>query len=403
MARILFLTHRVPFPPDRGDRIRSSRFLRHLAARHEVSLAAVHEGPLDPASVRALEAVCVSIDVGVVTPLRVRAAALGALFTRSALTPRSFWSPQLARRVDALVRRGRYDLFFVYCSSMAPYALRHRDVPMLVDLVDADSEKWSERASYATLPSRLLYRREAWRLRRFERTVALAAARVLVTSEREAAIVRSIAPAAGVTVVPNGVDLPVDASAPRDLPTLVFTGVMDYWPNVDACERLVRDVLPAVRREIPSAEVIIVGQRPNAAVRRLASLPGVTVTGAVGDVAPYLRSAAVFVAPLRIARGIQNKILEAMAARLPVVCSEPAAAGLDAVPGRDLVVADGPAATAGAIVALLRDAAARVRLGAAARAFVAAHHTWDDHLARLDDVVRDVADRPSSSRCAPSR
>jgi glycosyltransferase involved in cell wall biosynthesis len=190
-----------------------------------------------------------------------------------------------------------------------------------------------------------------------------------------------------VTTVPNGVEPRAAGRANGTRPVLAFTGAMDYWPNVDAATCLVREILPRVRAAMPAAEAIIVGQRPTPAVRRLGRVLGVTVTGPVPDVEPYLRAAAIFVAPLRVARGVQNKVLEAMAVGLPVVCSSEAAAGIAAVPGRDLVVADGPGPMAAAAVDLLQDPTRRQRLGAAARELVATRHRWDAHLDVLEQIL----------------
>jgi glycosyltransferase involved in cell wall biosynthesis len=215
-------------------------------------------------------------------------------------------------------------------------------------------------------------------------------------------LLRAIAPRASCTVVPNGVDLDYFTPAPSraDVPTIVFTGAMDYFPNADAVTCFAQTVFPRVRRACPSARFVIVGKNPARAVLRLRSLDGVQVTGSVPDVRPYLRDAWVAVAPLRVARGVQNKVLEAMAAGLPVVATSKALQGLDARPGRDLEVEDDAERQAAATVRLLGDPTGRARMGGAARRFVEEHHAWAAGLATVDRVVAEVSGVPVA---APSR
>ena len=220
--------------------------------------------------------------------------------------------------------------------------------------------------------------------------MAAACAHVFASSEREAAILRRTAPGASVTTITNGVSVAVPGRPVTDNPGLVFTGVMDYWPNVDAMQYFVRDILPIVRRQVPEAALVIVGQRPTRHIRDLARVPGVTATGQVPDVRPYLTSAGVFVAPLRIARGVQNKILEAMGAGLPVVCTTAALAGLDAVPGKHVLVGDTPKDFAFHTVSVLLNRDRAAELGRSAADFVRRYHRWEVQLERLETALLTV-------------
>ncbi len=389
MLKILFLTHRFPFPPDRGDRIRSHAIIRHLAERHQISLASIVERPPDDGALRDARSLCASVDIGTVSRLRHLAAAC-CLATMTPLTLPLFRSAALRAKIDRRLATESFDLIFIYCSSMAPYVLGRTAVPTVIDFIDVDSQKWLDYARASAFPMKAIYRREAALLRRFERRVVQACAHAFVASEREAVILRSIVPGAPITAIPNGVGLIPRLRPRRDSRKLVFTGVMDYRPNVDAVTYLVRDVWPAVRAAVPDAEFVIVGQKPSREVRRLAGVPGVTVTGWVSDVSAYLAEAAVFVAPLRLARGIQNKILEAMAAGIPVVTTQAGLAGLDALPGRDLLAADTADLFAQQTVSLLRDVGLRESLSRSAQVFVRRHHQWGPKAAQLERILSDV-------------
>jgi sugar transferase (PEP-CTERM/EpsH1 system associated) len=396
---ILFLTHRLPFPPDRGDRIRSFEMIRYLAQRHRIALGAVVDDAPAPAHLAALRELCTSIDVGRRGGI-VRALMLPAhLLTAVPLTVPAFASRKLRQAVADRVERHRFDVVFIYCSAMAPYALAHGAAPKVIDFIDADSEKWLDYARRTRSPMRAVYWREGTALRRYERRVARACAHAFTASERETQILAPLAPDTPFTTIPNGVHVE-ERARPSGTANIVFTGVMDYWPNVDAMEHFVRDIFPLVRRRVPRATLTIVGQRPIRQVRRLAEHPGVVVTGPVPEIRPYLEQAAVFVAPLRIARGVQNKVLEAMASGVPVVCTHAALAGLSAVAGTDLLAADAPDDFASCTANLLEHPDKAAQVGRAGAEYVRRYHQWDTHLARLEGTLLDVAEHRSSQGIA---
>lgn len=401
MGRLLFLTHRLPYPPDKGDRIRSWHMLDHLARRWEVDLGCLSDDPQDLAYLPLLRSRCATVHCepiagGLSALLRTARRARPGL----PLTLGWFHAAGLRAWVDAMLATGRHDAVFVYSSAMAPYALRARHLPRSVlDLVDVDSEKWRAYAAAARPPRRQLWAREARTLLAFERHAARLFDRTLLVSQAECARFLELAPEAAGRAgwVENGVDLAFfDPDQPHadpyrpGAPALVFTGTMDYPPNIEAVSDFARDVLPRLRAAPgPAPEFHIVGARPTAEVRALAALPGVHVTGRVPDTRPYIAHAAAAVAPLRVARGIQNKVLEAMAMARPVIASTPAFEGIQAVPGRDLLVADGAEATARAVQAVLRGE--WPGLCAAARAAVAARHDWAATLRPLDAMLRATA------------
>ena len=397
--RVLYLTHRVPFPPDKGDRIRNYHVLRQLAARAEVWLVALADEPVPPEALAALHRHCRRVAVVPVRAgLRKLRAGLSALGGRS-LTEGAFREPAVDRVAAGFLREARFDAAIVSGSGLAPYLRRGglRELPGFVDLVDVDSQKWLDFADAVGGLKRRLYRFEAGRLRKLERELPGWAAAVSLVSPAEARVYESFAGAGTATVATNGVDLDYFAPVPADAPTVpacAFVGALDYLPNTDAAVSFAREVWPAVRARVPDAEFHVVGRKPTAEVVRLGELPGVVVVGQVPDVRPYVARAAVAVVPMRLSRGLQNKVLEAMAMAKPVVAAPPALAALAAVPGRDLLCANSPAEWADAVAGLLGDPARRRELGASARRFVEAHHHWDSCLKPLLDLVTEVAAEP---------
>lgn len=399
MPRLLFLAHRIPYPPDKGEKIRAWHMLDHLAATWEVELGCLVDDPRDLGHLPGLRARFAHVEAHQVRGRwQAAARALARLRPGLPLSLGWFHDPALA----AWVRRGlaarRWDAAVVYSSAMAPYVMgprAHRPgFRRVLDMVDVDSAKWQAYAAGAAPPMRLVWAREAHTLLALERRAALDFDRTLFVSEEEARHFVSLAPdcAGKVDWVENGVDLTrFDPAEPKPSPypegavPIVFTGTMGYRPNIEAVVWFAESVLPRLRERTPAPSFWIVGANPAPAVQTLARLPGVHVTGTVPDVRPYLAHAAVAVAPLRIARGIQNKVLEAMAMARPVVATTAAFEGVRAVPGRDLLVAEGPEATASAVAAVLDGA--HPGLGEAARAAVRAAHDWAATLRRLDAVL----------------
>jgi sugar transferase (PEP-CTERM/EpsH1 system associated) len=391
MANLLFLVHRMPYPPDKGDKVRSYHLLLHLAARHRVHVGTFIDDPADELHVDALRALCAGLHAVRLHPLRARAASLLGLFDDAALTLRYYRDAGLRRWVERTVREARIDTIIVFSSSMAQYA-EGLGVPTLVDFVDVDSAKWTAYADRHRWPMSWLYRREGVRLLAYERAVAQRAQRAYFATEKEAELFVSLAPECAAAVEPmnNGVDAAFfDPGVARASPfaageaALVFTGAMDYWPNVDAVCWFAAAVLPRLRQRWPTLRLHIVGRNPAPAVRALAS-DAVAVTGTVPDVRPYLQHADVVVAPLRLARGIQNKVLEAMAMARPVVVASGCAQAIHAEDGVELVAADSADDYVQTIGALLSEPVRARALGAAARACVRARYSWSAHLTAVD-------------------
>jgi sugar transferase (PEP-CTERM/EpsH1 system associated) len=393
---VLYLCHRVPYPPDKGDKIRAFHQIQALARHNRVHLLTLADGAVPDLTV--LRELCERVEVFPVhRPAAYLRSALGAFRPRP-LTLSFFESADLRRRVEELAARGeRFDVILAYSSSMAPYVEPFAGVPAVLDMVDVDSAKWEQYARFARPLLRPVYALEARRLRAYEASLAERFAKIVLATGNERSLYESFTPGARAVAIPNGVDS--DYFHPLDLPKaekplLVFTGQMDYFANVDGVSFFAREVFPRLRRRFADLEMVIVGRSPVPAVRALGELPGISVTGAVGDVRPFLARSWVFVAPLRIAQGVQNKVLEAMAMDVPVVCSDRVLAGLAEggfQHGRDLLAADTVESFESCVATLLEDAEARARLAAGARQRLAVAYRWSTNLDRFEEILAAAA------------
>ncbi len=393
MARILFLAHRVPFPPNKGDKIRAFHELKHLARGHEIWLGAPADDPADLAHLREAKADYRDAYFGSVRPLQTGLNLVGAALSGAPLSVKRFYHPGLMRWCERVLKEIEPDLVFVFSSAAAQFVLGRlaAKTKLITDFVDADAEKWRAYEAASRGPKRALYGTEFRRLVRYEARVAAASAANLFVSETERKIFAGLVPAAaGLHVVPNGVDTdffqPQPAFGAVKAGGIVFSGTMDYKPNIDAVSWFANDILPLIRKTVPQAHLNIVGAKPAPSVLALGTLPGVTVAGSVPDMRPWLQQAHVIVTPLKIARGIQNKVLEGMAMARPVVTTPQALDGITAHSGQDLLVASGAAEFADQVLAVLQGRAPD-DLGANARAAVIAHHSWGHHLDKLDELI----------------
>ncbi|MBV6321854.1 TIGR03087 family PEP-CTERM/XrtA system glycosyltransferase [Duganella violaceipulchra] len=395
MRDLLYLTHRIPYPPNKGDKIRAYHVLRYLQRHFRVHLGSFIDDPADLAHAGHLAAECASTCFVRLHPRLARLASIPALWRGEALSVAYYRHPQLRDWVAATLKRHRIDSALVFSGPMAQYLpARTARGPLhrVLDLVDVDSEKWQHYADDRPWPLSSLYRREGRSLLEFERAAARSFDQTLLVSRAEAELFRLRAPESGhkTGYFSNGVDCQYFSPQPGapDLylgaRVLVFTGAMDYWPNIDAVCWLARRVMPTLRQEFPDLQFHIVGARPAAAVTALARQPGIHVSGTVPDIRPYLQHAALAVAPLQIARGIQNKVLEAMAMGKTVVATPQALEGLTAVPGRDLLCATGAVEFIQHIGRQLRT---ENSLGAAARQHVLRDYQWHSNLERLGVVL----------------
>jgi sugar transferase (PEP-CTERM/EpsH1 system associated) len=400
MKDLIFISHRIPYPPDKGEKIRGLNLLKHLSKTYRIHLGCLMESPEDPDHLSKLREWCTTV-AGF--PINKRNQKLSAILRARPGRPLMldyYRHAGLHRWVATTMAKTPMDIIYIYSVAMMPYLEGVSRPGIILDAQDIDSEKWGTYATSAPFPMRHVWVRESRTLLAYERRACMACDATFFVSQQECDRFGELAPetAGRVHPIENGVDL--DRFSPASTyetpfqtpgPHLVFTGNMDYWPNADAVAWFAAEVMPVLSAARPSLEFHIVGANPGPGTMSLADLPGVRVTGRVPDVRPYLAHADVCVAPLRIARGIQNKVLEAMAMGRPVVASPQAFEGVRAIPGNELLVADGREATASAILAVVDGMHAG--LGPAARTAMEMSYAWSATLAPLDNILEAAARR----------
>jgi sugar transferase (PEP-CTERM/EpsH1 system associated) len=395
-VNVLFLTHRLPYAPNRGDRARSFQIARLLAPRVNLEVVSLVHDEQEASQADRVRELGARVSVLPVPRWRNRLKAVPQLAGSRPLTHLLLDAPAMTATLESLVAQRAPDVVLAYCSGMARFALAQplRKFPLVIDLVDVDSAKWAALLTGRSWPMRWIYQREAHRLSTFEHEAVMHARHTVVVNQREADLLVALAPQASIGILPNGVDVGglAPTSSPGEAPHLVFCGVMNYAPNVDAVRWFARDIWPRIRAKRPDARFTIVGSDPVDAVRRLASPEsGIAVTGWVPDVRGYLWNAAVSVAPLKTARGIQNKVLEAIAAGLPAVITSQVSEGLPPEVRSACRVADTPAGFADETLTLLQLSAIQRR---AISASADLHSlSWDHQLEPLHQILESAAKR----------
>jgi len=413
--KILFLAHRTPYPPNKGEKIRAFHFLSHLAISNEVTLVYWVDDPRDLSHTQFLSSVC----RGPVLPVRLNRwgamwRAFLALLSGRSFTEGFYGGSRFQRAVDKALRSGPFDAIFVFSSAVTGYAKHIPAKCKIVDFVDVDSDKWGQLAEASPFPVSWLYRREQKYLCRFEIAASRWASQSVFVSSAEAELFRKNGGVGSIGYLPNGTDLDLrrlplgqlpfhapesDRSVPLSGPKLIFVGTMDYYPNVDAVRYFAHDIFPLIRQEFPDANFEIVGRSPTKAVRSLSRLEGVRVVGEVAEVRSYLIQADISVAPMRIARGVQNKVLEAMALGLPVVATPLAIEGIEVRDEVEVLVATDCERFAHQVVRLLRDADFRKGMTKRARNKMNQCYNWDAIGAKLEQLLGSVpaSDLPVSA------
>ncbi|MEZ0245212.1 MAG: TIGR03087 family PEP-CTERM/XrtA system glycosyltransferase [Methylophilaceae bacterium] len=397
MEELLLLVHRIPYPPNKGDKIRSYHLLRHLSRNFQVHLGTFVDAPEDWAYAQTLdEQLTGAIKLLPLNPRWARLRSAYGLLSGEPLSLPYYRSSAMQGWVDMLMADRPIRHAVVYSSAMAQYLTAYPELHRVIDFVDVDSDKWGQYAERKPWPINWVYRREARTLLAYERRIAGSFDASTFVSPAEAELFLQLAPecADRVSYYSNGVDLDYfsparsyDTPYPTGERVLVFTGAMDYWANVDAVAWFAREVFPAIRAQFSDVRFYIVGSRPTAEVQALAG-NAIVVTGSVPDIRPYLAHAQIAVAPLRIARGIQNKVLEAMAMAKPVVVSPQALEGIEATPGIEVLLAPDAAAFIAHIAAQLSQP--DETLGPAAHQRVEQSYSWDGSLQRVDQLLARV-------------
>lgn len=396
--KILFVCHRFPFPPNRGGKIRPFHMIEHLGRNHSVVVASLAHTEEELKEGQPLKQHCHEV-IAEVLPSRTRwLQAVAALPTATPSSVAYFHSHKLAGRIREAWRRGGFDAIIVHCAFAAQYVRGLQGGFRMLDFGDVDSVKWMDYAGHRAFPLSLGYRIEASKLRRFEERMTEEFDICTATTRGELDEVRRLNAPKAAAVIPNGVNLSYflpRPENPRNSSVIAFLGRMDYYPNIDAVLFFAKEVFPAVRNLVPNAQFRIIGSNPTRAVRDLAGISGISVTGHVPDVRPHLADAAIAVTPLRIARGTQNKILEFLAMGIPVLSSSAAAKGVAVEPGKHLLVADGADNFAAEVVRLLKNTDLREHLSISGRQPLATAHFWPHSMEVLDELLEKHA--PSKS------
>jgi len=391
---ILFLVHRIPYPPNKGDKIRSWNELRHLAEKHTVHLGCLMDQPEDAQWIDSLRPVVSSLEVAPMDPRMARLKSLRALVQGGPLSVPYFRSERLQRWVNETLEREKIDVILLFSSPMADYVTGSA-LPIVMDFCDVDSDKWTQYSKKAPLPLRPLYALEGRRLAEYELEILHRCSAAALVTEQEKEIWETLPRPLQdkVHVIPNGVDLEFFSPQALDPPpqrrphAMSFTGAMDYYANVDAVTWFANEVFPRIRAVYSDAEFTIVGSHPTAEVLELAKRDGIEVTGFVDDIREWYLRAALCVVPLRIARGIQNKVLEAMAMARPVLATPSAFAGLGAEASTEIQVADGAEEFAAQTIRMLGDAPSSEDMGRAGRRFVERNYVWEGNMQRLEQLL----------------
>ncbi len=401
MKDLLFLVHRIPYPPNKGDKIRSYHFLKYLSSEYAVHLGAFIDEPDDWQYTDKVDELCVETHFQSLNPLHAKIKSVQGLFTGQALSLPYYKSQAMQNWVDQTIKTHSIKKVLIFSSVMAQFfvpALEHgNDIDVIVDFVDVDSDKWRQYAAKKQGVARWIYQREAKCLLAYEQQIVLQAKVSVFVSEQEAALFKTLVPTLSEKIghINNGVD--TDVFSPEqhfakpysdEQQVLVFTGAMDYWPNVDAVIWFATAVFPQLIKKHPNTKFYIVGSKPTKEVEALAKHDNIVVTGAVDDVKPYVAHAALAVAPLRIARGIQNKVLEAMAMGKHVVATTAAMEGIPYDDSLAVSVADDAVVMIKLLDELLQNNTSMIASNAN-RDFVKVHFSWEQNVNRLSALLQE--------------
>lgn len=395
--KILYICHRFPFPPKRGGKIRPFNMIRHFQQQgHEVFVASLARNKAEAAEGEGIQQYCSHYYAAVVSE-PVQFARM--ILRLPLLTPSSmgyFYSPDLAKHINQLLAEQQFDLIFVHCSSVAQYVAHVTDIPKILDFGDMDSQKWLAYREFKPFPLNLGYLLEGLKMLRAEKQLATRFDLSSCTTKAELETLQSYQKAPATDWFPNGVDSDYFCPDPQNLDyemhSISFIGRMDYYPNQQAMLQFCAGAWPLIRAKLPDAKLYIVGAEPSKEILALAKLPGVIVTGSVPDVRPFIRKTAAMVAPLKIARGTQNKILEAMAMGVPVISSSEAAGGIDAVVNEHFLIADTKEELARQALRLMTEPELRSRYAKAGRERMLSNHQWRYSMAHLDTIVNRCID-----------
>ena len=395
--KILFLAHRIPYPPNKGDKIRSFNELKYLSEKNTIYLGTILEEKSERQYIPFLEPYCKEIYT---VCFNKKINLIKRFLTENPFTVSNFYDNSLQSYVDKIIAEKDIDFIICFSSSMAEYVFRNplfkagklSKIKLIIDYIDLDSDKWLQYSKYTKFPLRQIYLEEKKRLFAYEIKINQAFDYSIFVSERETKIFKKLYPKArNIIVIPNGIDFeyftPPKKKLPNRQPSLVFTGVMDYFANIDGVKWFCKNILPKIKVQIPDIRFYIVGMKPTKAVRKLSKLEGVIVTGFIDDIRQYYWMADVCVIPLRIARGLQNKLLEAMATGNAVVATSNAKNGIVCRENLDLLIADDEEGFCQCVISILQDAEKKGKLGMNAEINIRKNYSWQHNLSKFDSLL----------------
>lgn len=404
--KILYIAHRIPYPPNKGDKIRSFNEIKHLSSSHNLDLVCLADNADDLKFKSDLEKYCRRVFVQYFKSSQAKLRGFINLINGKAISVGYFYRKKVQQIIDQWLSDTVYDAIICFSSPMAEYLFRSPflsqcfskfsqpatfNPQLIMDFCDVDSDKWLQYSQRYRFPLNLIYRIEYKRLLKYEKKINRFFDNSVFVSQQEADLFCRLFPEAkNISVIENGVDCeyfsPEFQTLNPDPRTLIFTGAMDYWANVDGVLWFCEKILPTIMAGYPKTQFYIVGSNPNAKIQELERNKGINVTGFVKDIRPYYNNADVCVIPLRIARGIQNKVLEAMSMGKAVVTTSAAVQGIRATPGVNLLVEDDFSKFAEAVSMLLKNNSLRNYLGTNARRFVKSNYNWQTNMKKFDEL-----------------
>ena len=397
---LLYICHRVPFPPNKGDKIRTFNQIKYLSRNWNIDLVSFADEPKDLQYKPDLEKLCRNVFLFPLNPVWAKIKGIKSFVSGRSISEGYFFDDVANRRITSLLMGKKYHAVLCFSSPMAAYVFKNlpiikKKIPRLVmDFCDVDSDKWRQYSQKAGFLMAMIYKAEAKRLLLYEKKINQEFDTSVFVSEKESLLFKTLIPASkNVVSVSNGVNFDYfsslnDKQQTQNPPTLMFAGAMDYYANIEGVIWFCSHILPKIKEKFPDVRFMIVGSNPSPEVRALSKIDNVEVTGFVEDIREYYKKTDVCVIPLRIARGIQNKVLEAMAMEKPVVSTSAAFSGINAEAGKHLMVEDNEDAFAESVMELLSNRDHAHTLGRAARTVVKSEYAWDTCLKKLDEILR---------------
>ncbi|MDY0131708.1 MAG: TIGR03087 family PEP-CTERM/XrtA system glycosyltransferase [Desulforegulaceae bacterium] len=390
---ILFLAHRIPYPPNKGDKIRSFNEIKFLSKDNKVDLIAFVDDPKDYGYNRELKKYCNKVKIIKLNKIISKITGLIFFILGKSISEGYFFNFKYKKSLGVFLKENKYDKIICFSSVMGQYLIDEKleKIELIMDFCDLDSDKWIQYSKSFKFPLNLVFEKEAKRVLALEKKINKKFNSSIFISVSEAKLFKKYYPdAKKIKIVPNGVDYKYfdkdkvkPFKKPADTIRIMFSGAMDYYPNIEAVEWFAQDIFPKIRKEISNVEFMIVGRNPEKKVRQLEKIKGIKVTGFVDDIRIYYKSADICVAPLLIARGVQNKVLEAMAMAKPVVATSNAIEGIDLEINKDCHLADSAEKFAELVVNLIKNKDLREMLGTNARNYITSNHNWDFNLKSL--------------------